>query len=103
MTSSASGRNKADVYVYPVGYDKDYNLTEPIWTLTGEGANAQAGKHRMTWDMAKGEDAVPRRNDHSTKSRWMGVTAARTDIPERSELRSRRYAGGASPTGCRFW
>ena len=46
----------ADVYVYPVGYDKDNNLSEPIWTLSGDGANGKAvkaGTHRMTWDMAK--------------------------------------------------
>ena len=60
----------ADVYVYPVGYDKDYNLTEPIWTLTGEGANGQAvkaGTHRMTWDMAKDKGANYNRAAYSIK------------------------------------
>lgn len=60
----------ADVYVYPVGYDKDYNRTEPIWTLTGEGANGQAvkaGTHRMTWDMAKDKGANYNRAAYSIK------------------------------------
>ena len=46
----------ADVYVYPVGYDVDMNLSIPPRTLTGDGANGKAvkaGTHRMTWDMAK--------------------------------------------------
>ena len=46
----------ADVYVYPVGYDVDMNLSVPPRTLTGDGANGKAvkaGTHRMTWDMAK--------------------------------------------------
>ena len=46
----------ADVYVYPVGYDVDMNLSIPPKTLTGDGANGKAvkaGTHRMTWDMAK--------------------------------------------------
>ena len=60
----------ADVYVYPVGYDKDYNLTEPIWTLTGEGANGQAvkaGTHRMTWNMAKDKGKNYNRAAYSIK------------------------------------
>lgn len=46
----------ADVYVYPVGYDVDMNVSLPPRTLTGDGANGKAvkaGTHRMTWDMAK--------------------------------------------------
>ncbi|MBR4258161.1 MAG: SUMF1/EgtB/PvdO family nonheme iron enzyme [Kiritimatiellae bacterium] len=46
----------ADVYVYPVGYDVDMNLSVPPRTLAGDGANGkavEAGTHRMTWDMAK--------------------------------------------------
>lgn len=46
----------ADVYVYPVGYDVDMNLSIPPRTLMGDGANGKAvkaGTHRMTWDMAK--------------------------------------------------
>ena len=45
----------ADVYVYPVGYDADFNVSIAPRTLTGDGANGQAvkaGVHRMTWDMA---------------------------------------------------
>ena len=45
----------ADVYVYPVGYDVDMNVSVAPRTLTGDGANGQAvkaGTHRMTWDMA---------------------------------------------------
>ena len=60
----------ADVYVYPVGYDKDYNRTEPIWTLTGEGANGQAvkaGTHRMTWNMAKDKGKNYNRAAYSIK------------------------------------
>ena len=50
------GDKDADVYVYPVGYDVDMNLSVPPRTLTGDGANGKAvkaGTHRMTWDMAK--------------------------------------------------
>ena len=45
----------ADVYVYPVGYDVDMNVSVAPRTLTGDGANGKsvkAGTHRMTWDMA---------------------------------------------------
>ena len=45
----------ADVYVYPVGYDVDMNLSVSPRTLTGDGTNGKAvkaGVHRMTWDMA---------------------------------------------------
>ena len=44
----------ADVYVYPVGYDVDMNVSVAPRTLTGDGANGKAvkaGTHRMTWDM----------------------------------------------------
>lgn len=46
----------ADVYVYPVGYDVDMNMSVALFTLTGDGANGKAvkaGTHRMTWDMSK--------------------------------------------------
>ena len=41
----------ADVWVYPVGYDKDSNTTMAPRSLTGDGVNApvKAGTHRMTW------------------------------------------------------
>ncbi len=45
----------ADVWVYPVGYDADFNTSVAPRTLTGDGANGQpvkAGTHRMTWNMA---------------------------------------------------
>ena len=45
----------ADVYVYPVGYDVDMNVSVAPRTLTGDGANGKAvkaGTHRMTWNMA---------------------------------------------------
>ena len=45
----------ADIYVYPVGYDVDMNVSVAPRTLTGDGANGKAvkaGTHRMTWDMA---------------------------------------------------
>lgn len=45
----------ADVYVYPVGYDADFNVSIAPRTLTGDGANGKPvkpGVHRMTWDMA---------------------------------------------------
>ena len=45
----------ADVYVYPVGYDADFNVSIAPRTLEGDGANGQpvkAGTHRMTWNMA---------------------------------------------------
>ena len=61
---------EADVYVYPIGYDKDYNTSEPLYTLTGEGANGQAvkaGTHRMTWDMAKDKGADYNRAAYSIK------------------------------------
>ena len=41
----------ADVWVYPVGCDKDSNTTMAPRSLTGDGVNApvKAGTHRMTW------------------------------------------------------
>ena len=45
----------ADVWVYPVGYDADFNTSVAPRTLEGDGANGQpvkAGTHRMTWNMA---------------------------------------------------
>ena len=53
----------ADVYVYPVGYDVDMNVSVAPRTLTGDGANGKAvkaGTHRMTWDM--GTDMGPNYN-----------------------------------------
>lgn len=46
----------ADVYVYPIGYDVDMNMSVALFTLTGDGVNGKAvkaGTHRMTWDMSK--------------------------------------------------
>ena len=60
----------ADVYVYPVGYDVDMNLSVPPRTLTGDGANGKAvkaGTHRMTWDMAKDMGANYNRAKFSMK------------------------------------
>lgn len=60
----------ADVYVYPVGYDVDMNLSIPPKTLTGDGANGKAvkaGTHRMTWDMAKDMGANYNRAKFSMK------------------------------------
>ena len=60
----------ADVYVYPVGYDVDMNLSIPPRTLTGDGANGKAvkaGTHRMTWDMAKDMGANYNRAKFSMK------------------------------------
>lgn len=44
-------KSDADVWVYPVGYDKDTNTTMAPRSLTGDGVNApvKAGTHRMTW------------------------------------------------------
>ncbi len=41
----------ADVWVYPIGYDKDSNTSMAPRALTGDGVNApvKAGTHRMTW------------------------------------------------------
>lgn len=41
----------ADVWVYPVGYDKDSNTSMAPRSLTGDGVNApvKPGTHRMTW------------------------------------------------------
>lgn len=41
----------ADIWVYPVGYDKDSNTTMAPRALEGDGVNApvKAGPHRMTW------------------------------------------------------
>ena len=46
---------EADVWVYPVGYDVDMNMSVAPRTLEGAGANGvpvKAGTHRMTWNMA---------------------------------------------------
>ena len=43
----------ADVYVYPQGFDGDFNVSVTMHTLTGAGAGNQTikpGTHRMTWD-----------------------------------------------------
>ncbi len=42
----------ADVWVYPLGFDHDRNISIAPRTLTGAGANSSVkpGKHRMTWD-----------------------------------------------------
>lgn len=45
----------ANIWVYPVGYDADFNTSVAPRTLTGDGVNGQpvkAGSHRMTWNMA---------------------------------------------------
>ena len=44
-------KEDADIWVYPVGYDKDTNTTMAPRALEGDGANApvKAGTHRMTW------------------------------------------------------
>lgn len=44
-------KEDADIWVYPVGYDKDTDTTMAPRTLEGDGANApvKAGTHRMTW------------------------------------------------------
>lgn len=44
-------KTDADVWVYPVGYDKDSNTTMAPRSLMGDGVNApvKAGTHRMTW------------------------------------------------------
>ena len=41
----------ADVWVYPIGYDKDSNASMAPRSLTGDGVDApvKAGTHRMTW------------------------------------------------------
>ena len=47
----------ADVFVYPVGFDNDRNISIAPRTLTGAGANGfvKPGTHRMTWDALKDE------------------------------------------------
>ena len=60
----------ADVYVYPVGYDVDMNVSVAPRTLTGDGANGKAvkaGTHRMTWDMGKDMGANYNRAKFSMK------------------------------------
>lgn len=44
-------KKDADIWVYPVGYDKDTNTTMAPRALEGDGVNApvKAGTHRMTW------------------------------------------------------
>ena len=44
-------KSDADIWVYPVGYDKDSDMTMAPRSLTGDGVNApvKAGTHRMTW------------------------------------------------------
>ena len=45
----------ADVWVYPIGYDKDSNTSMAPRALTGNGVNApvKAGTHRMTWTVTE--------------------------------------------------
>ena len=60
----------ADVYVYPVGYDADMNMSVALFTLTGDGANGKtvkAGTHRMTWDMSRDMGANYNRAKFSVK------------------------------------
>ena len=49
----------ADVYVYPQGFDGDFNVSVTMRTLTGAGAGntVKPGTHRMTWD-AKADKAA---------------------------------------------
>ena len=44
-------KEDADIWVYPVGYDKDTNTTMAPRALEGDGVNApvKAGTYRMTW------------------------------------------------------
>ena len=44
-------KDDADIWVYPVGFDKDTNTTMAPRALEGDGVNApvKAGTHRMTW------------------------------------------------------
>lgn len=44
-------KSDADIWIYPVGYDKDSDTTMAPRSLTGDGVNApvKAGTHRMTW------------------------------------------------------
>lgn len=45
----------ADVWVYPIGYDKDSNTSMAPRALMGDGVNApvKAGTHRMTWTVTE--------------------------------------------------
>lgn len=45
----------AEVWVYPIGYDKDSNTSMAPRALTGDGVNApvKAGTHRMTWTVTE--------------------------------------------------
>lgn len=44
----------ADVWVYPVGYDQDAQVSMACRALEGDGVNApvKPGTHRMTWDVS---------------------------------------------------
>ena len=45
----------ADIWVYPVGYDKDSNTSMAPRALTGDGVGAavKPGRHRMTWNVTE--------------------------------------------------
>lgn len=53
-------QENADIYVYPVAFDGDRNISIAPRTLTGAGASApvKAGTHRMTWDMSTDEPGL---------------------------------------------
>ena len=51
----ACDKENADIWVYPVGYDKDTGKTMAPRALEGDGVNApvKAGTHRMTWTVTE--------------------------------------------------
>ncbi|MGN0847014.1 MAG: formylglycine-generating enzyme family protein [Kiritimatiellia bacterium] len=65
----------ADIWVYPVGYDRDSNTTMAPRALEGAGVNApvKAGTHRMTWTVT---DDYPNFNSTAFTVKMTALTGA---------------------------
>lgn len=71
----ACDREDANIWVYPVGYDKDSNTTMAPRALEGDGAGApvKAGTHRMTWTVT---DDYPGFNSTAFTVKMTAMTGA---------------------------
>ena len=65
----------ADIWVYPIGYDKDTNKSMAPRALEGDGVNSpiKSGSHRMTWCVT---DDYPGFNSTAFTVKMIGVVGA---------------------------
>lgn len=70
-----SDDSNAEIWVYPIGYDKDSNKSMAPRALTGDGAGASVGPgaHRMTWSVT---DDYPEFHSTAFTVRMIALTGA---------------------------